>query len=138
VPLIQQQVSCYMRRCPNQSKAHMHFQWGLGGIVMTSIMGLVWGVAFLLRGRNPWIVIMAHSTAHIALVLQLYSSPAPAQSPNSEGGMGATRRQWRLRRCFTRTGWNGAFGTSRFARLSRNYVALGSKAHTLSQKRKAP
>jgi membrane protease YdiL (CAAX protease family) len=23
----------------------VHFQWGLGGIVMTSIMGLVWGVA---------------------------------------------------------------------------------------------
>ncbi len=56
----------------------VHFQWGLGGIVMTSIMGLVWGVAYLLCGRNLWIVILAHSAAHIALVLQLYSSPAPA------------------------------------------------------------
>lgn len=56
----------------------VHFQWGLGGIVMTTIMGLVWGVAFLLCGRNLWIVIMAHSAAHIALVLQLYSSPVPA------------------------------------------------------------
>lgn len=55
-----------------------HFQWGLGGIVMTSIMGLVWGGAYLLCGRNLWIVIMAHSAAHIALVLQLYSMPAPA------------------------------------------------------------
>lgn len=56
----------------------VHFQWGLGGIVMTSIMGLVWGVAFLLCGRNLWIVILAHSAAHIALILQLYSAPAPA------------------------------------------------------------
>lgn len=55
----------------------VHFQWGLGGIVMTSIMGLVWGVAFLMCGRNLWIVIMAHSAAHIALILQLYSAPAP-------------------------------------------------------------
>lgn len=56
----------------------VHFQWGVGGVFMTSIMGLVWGVAYLLCGRNLWIVIMAHSAAHIALVLQLYSSPAPA------------------------------------------------------------
>ena len=56
----------------------VHFQWGLGGIVMTSIMGIVWGTAFVLCGRNLWIVIMAHSAAHIALILQLYSSPVPA------------------------------------------------------------
>ena len=55
----------------------VHFQWGVGGIVVTAIMGLVWGVAFLLCGRNLWIVIMAHSAAHILLVLQLYSAPAP-------------------------------------------------------------
>ena len=53
----------------------VHFQWGLGGVVMTSIMGLVWGVAFLLCGRNLWIVILAHSAAHVALVLQLYATP---------------------------------------------------------------
>ena len=56
----------------------VHFQWGLGGILMTSIMGLVWGFAFLLCGRNLWVVIMAHSAAHIALILQLYFAPAPA------------------------------------------------------------
>jgi len=54
----------------------VHFQWGLGGMIMTSIMGIVWGGAYLLCGRNLWIVILAHSTAHIALILQLYSSPA--------------------------------------------------------------
>jgi len=53
----------------------VHFQWGLGGVVMTTIMGLIWGAAFLLCGRNLWIVILAHSTAHIVLVLQLYSAP---------------------------------------------------------------
>lgn len=53
----------------------VHFQWGLGGVVMATIMGLVWGVAYLLCGRNLWIVILAHSAAHIALVLQLYSAP---------------------------------------------------------------
>lgn len=55
-----------------------HFQWGLGGVVMTSVMGLIWGAAYLLCGRNLWIVILAHSAAHIALVLGLYSAPAPA------------------------------------------------------------
>jgi hypothetical protein len=55
----------------------VHFQWGLGGVVMTTTMGLIWGTAFLLCGRNLWVVIMAHSAAHIALVLQLYSAPLP-------------------------------------------------------------
>jgi membrane protease YdiL (CAAX protease family) len=56
----------------------VHFQWGLGGVIVTSIMGVVWGGAYLLCGRNLWIVILAHSAAHIAMVLQLYSSPAAA------------------------------------------------------------
>jgi hypothetical protein len=53
----------------------VHFQWGLGGIFATSIMGAVWGFAYLLCGRNLWIVILAHSMAHLALVTQLYFSP---------------------------------------------------------------
>jgi membrane protease YdiL (CAAX protease family) len=53
----------------------VHFQWGLGGIFVTAIMGAVWGFACLLCGRNLWIVILAHSMAHIALVTQLYFSP---------------------------------------------------------------
>jgi hypothetical protein len=56
----------------------VHFQWGIGGIIVTTIMGAVWGTAFLLCGRNLWIVIIAHSTAHVALVAQLYASPASA------------------------------------------------------------
>lgn len=55
----------------------IHFQWGTGGVIFTSIMGAVWGAAFLLCGRNLWIVIAAHSAAHIALVMQLYHAPLP-------------------------------------------------------------
>ena len=41
-------------------------------MVMTVIMGLVWGASYLLCGRNLWIVIMAHSAGHLLMVLQLY------------------------------------------------------------------
>jgi len=53
----------------------VHFQWGLGGMLMTVIMGLVWGFAFLWCGRNLWIVILAHSLAHVALVTTIYFTP---------------------------------------------------------------
>lgn len=58
----------------------VHFGWGLGGMIVTTLMGAVWGTAFLLCGRNLWIVIIAHSVGHIAFVAQLYASPA-AGSP---------------------------------------------------------
>lgn len=50
----------------------IHFQWGIGGMLMTFIMGIVWGSAYLLCGRNLWIVILAHSAGHLLFVLQLY------------------------------------------------------------------
>ncbi len=56
----------------------IHFQWGIGGVLMTTIMGAVWGTAFLLCGRNLWIVIAAHSAAHVLLVVQLYLTPVGA------------------------------------------------------------
>ena len=49
-----------------------HFQWGAGGMVLTTIMGIVWGTAFLLCGRNLWIVILAHTAGDLLLVGQLY------------------------------------------------------------------
>lgn len=55
----------------------VHFQWGVGGILATAIMGLVWGIGYILSGRNLWVVIIAHSLAHVALVTQLYFMPAP-------------------------------------------------------------
>jgi len=50
----------------------VHFVWGIGGIIVTFIMGLVWGTAYLLCGRNLWVVILAHSSAHVLFVIQLY------------------------------------------------------------------
>jgi len=50
----------------------IHFQWGVGGMIMTVIMGIVWGTAYLWCGRNLWIVILAHSAGHILFVVQLY------------------------------------------------------------------
>lgn len=50
----------------------VHFQWGYGGMLVTVMMGLVWGAAYLLCDRNLWVVILAHSTGHVLGVLQLY------------------------------------------------------------------
>lgn len=50
----------------------VHFQWGPGGMLMTVMMGIVWGTAYLLCGRNLWTVILAHSAGHILFVIQLY------------------------------------------------------------------
>ena len=50
----------------------VHFQWGIGGMIMTVVMGIVWGSAYLLCGRNLWVVILAHSAGHVLLVIQLY------------------------------------------------------------------
>lgn len=52
----------------------VHFQWGAGGIFLATVMGTVWGFAYLLCGRNLWVVIVAHSMAQLALVAQLYYS----------------------------------------------------------------
>ncbi len=52
----------------------VHFQWGAGGMLVTVIMGTIWGTAYLLCGRNLWVVILAHSAGHILLVMQLYLS----------------------------------------------------------------
>jgi membrane protease YdiL (CAAX protease family) len=54
--------------------ALIHFSWGIGGILLAGVMGVIWGTAFLLCGRNLWIVIMAHSGGHILLVVGLYFS----------------------------------------------------------------
>lgn len=50
----------------------VHFMWGVGGMIVTVIMGIVWGAAYLLCGRNLWVVILAHSVGHILGVVQLY------------------------------------------------------------------
>jgi membrane protease YdiL (CAAX protease family) len=54
--------------------ALIHFQWGIGGILLAGVMGAIWGAAYIICGRNLWIVIMAHSAGHIMLVVGLYLS----------------------------------------------------------------
>lgn len=54
--------------------AVIHFQWGIGGILLAGVMGAIWGTAYMACGRNLWIVIMAHSAGHIMLVVGLYLS----------------------------------------------------------------
>jgi membrane protease YdiL (CAAX protease family) len=50
----------------------IHFSWGLGGMVFTTLMGATWATAYMLCGRNLWIMIIAHSTGHLLFVTQLY------------------------------------------------------------------
>ena len=50
----------------------VHFMWGIGGMIVTFMMGLVWGTAYLWCDRNLWVVILAHSTGHVLFVIQLY------------------------------------------------------------------
>jgi len=50
----------------------VHFMWGVGGMIVTLMMGIIWGIAYLLCGRNLWVVILAHSVGHILGVVQLY------------------------------------------------------------------
>ena len=50
----------------------VHFLWGVGGVVVTFMMGLVWGTAYVLCNRNLWVVILAHSAGHVLFATQLY------------------------------------------------------------------
>jgi membrane protease YdiL (CAAX protease family) len=42
----------------------IHYSWGLGGIIDTTIMGFVLGSVYLLSGRNLWVTIIAHGLAN--------------------------------------------------------------------------
>jgi len=52
----------------------VHFMWGTGGMMVAFMMGIIWGVAYIVCGRNLWVVILAHSAGHILFVIQLYLS----------------------------------------------------------------
>jgi membrane protease YdiL (CAAX protease family) len=57
----------------------IHFGWGLFGIIQTTFMGLALAVAYLLVGRNLWVLVLAHAYLDILLLVQLYlagKSPA--------------------------------------------------------------
>jgi membrane protease YdiL (CAAX protease family) len=54
----------------------VHFDWGLVGIVQTTLMGLALAVAFLMVKRNLWVLVLAHAYMDTLLLVQLYLEPA--------------------------------------------------------------
>jgi membrane protease YdiL (CAAX protease family) len=59
----------------------IHSDWGLTGMVQTSLMGLALGVSYVLVRRNLWVTILAHGYMDTILILQLYFA-----SPESTSG----------------------------------------------------
>jgi len=55
----------------------IHFEWGLGGILMTTVMGSVLGLMFLAARRNLWPLIAAHATLDALLLTLLYFGMRP-------------------------------------------------------------
>lgn len=41
-----------------------HYDWGLAGVIETTIIGLVLGFIYLRSGRNLWVTIIAHALAN--------------------------------------------------------------------------
>ncbi len=55
----------------------VHFKWGIGGIAATAVMGAVFGVLYLLTGRNLWPLIVAHATFDAILMVAAYHGVSP-------------------------------------------------------------
>ncbi len=56
----------------------IHFGWGPAGIVQTTLMGLALGAAYLIVGRNLWVLVLAHAYLDTILLVQLYMTPVAA------------------------------------------------------------
>ena len=50
----------------------IHFYQGASGMAGTAVMGFLYGVAFLLLGRNLWLVIVAHAANHLIVFTAMY------------------------------------------------------------------
>ncbi len=55
----------------------IHFEWGPAGILLTTVMGSVLGIMYLLAGRNLWPLIVAHATLDAMLMSLLYTGNMP-------------------------------------------------------------
>ena len=53
-----------------------HFSWGLAGVLETTVLGLVFGSAYLLSGRNLWVTIIAHGLANTLGFVLIFSGMA--------------------------------------------------------------
>jgi membrane protease YdiL (CAAX protease family) len=50
----------------------VHFTWGIGGILVTTVMGSVMGLLYLATGRNLWPLVAGHATLDALLMTQAY------------------------------------------------------------------
>lgn len=50
----------------------IHFEWGVGGIFVTAVMGATLGLMYLATRRNLWPLVSAHATLDLILMLQAY------------------------------------------------------------------
>lgn len=55
----------------------IHFEWGIGGILLTTVMGSVLGLMYLATRRNLWPLIAAHATLNAMLMTMLYFGITP-------------------------------------------------------------
>jgi hypothetical protein len=53
-----------------------HFDWGIVGIVQTTLMGLALAASYLVVKRNLWVLVLAHAYIDTVLLVQMYMSPA--------------------------------------------------------------
>ena len=53
-----------------------HFSWGLAGVLETTVLGLIFGSAYLLSGRNLWVTIIAHGLANTLGFILIFSGVA--------------------------------------------------------------
>lgn len=51
----------------------VHFKWGIGGMVSTTVMGAMLGLMYLATRRNLWPLIAAHASLDLLLMWQVYS-----------------------------------------------------------------
>ncbi len=49
-----------------------HFDWGIVGIVQTTLMGLALAIAYIVSKRNLWTLILAHAYMDTVLFVQMY------------------------------------------------------------------
>lgn len=55
----------------------IHFKWGIGGMMSTTILGATLGLMYLATRRNLWPLIAAHALLDLLLMVQVYTGMLP-------------------------------------------------------------
>ncbi|HEU4366356.1 MAG TPA: CPBP family intramembrane glutamic endopeptidase, partial [Candidatus Krumholzibacteria bacterium] len=50
-----------------------HFDWGVVGIIQTTLMGLALAASYLIVRRNLWVLVLAHACIDTVLLVQMYA-----------------------------------------------------------------